>query len=148
MSNFRTRLFNNLPYGETKMDFKLPSDFMDVEEAKPVPAGLYTVRITDVEEGKGKDSGLAMLIVTMDIPDQPKAAGIVTYIQIPGQEGLKNPEWTALNMKRFLTTFGIDFESGSFSTDSIPGQQAEVKLKLEHDDNYGDKNAIQFAKLT
>ncbi len=129
------------------MDFQLDADFMDVEEAKPVPAGMYTVRITDVEEGEGKKSGLAMLIVSMDIPDQPKAQGMTTYLQIPGQEGLKNPEWTALNLKRFLVTFGIDFESGTFSTDGMLGQQAEVKLGLEHSDKFGDKNVVILNKL-
>lgn len=130
------------------MDFTLPEDFMDVQESKPVPDGLYDVRITEAEIAESKSSGLQQIIAQCDLPEHPDAAIIYTYLQLPGQDGLKNAEWTSLNMKRFLVAFNIPFE-GSVSVEAFPGSIANLKLSLEHDESgkYGDKNVLVLPKL-
>ncbi|MHA1970741.1 MAG: hypothetical protein ACTSXE_02720 [Candidatus Thorarchaeota archaeon] len=128
------------------MDYQLPEDFMNVEEAKPVPRSQYEVRIVNAEVGTSEKSGLDRIAVQCEIPDHPNAAPIYTYLQLPGQEGLKNPDWTNLQMKRFLTAFNIPFD-GSFNIETFPGATAFVTLDIEHDDTYGDKNVMQLPKL-
>jgi len=132
------------------MDFQIPSDFMTAKEAEVVPKGMYPLVVEDAEVGESNTSGLVQLSLRFSIEGYDNAKPIYLYLQAPGQDGLKNPSWTALQLKRFIIAFNIPYAPGMTFAEIAQaslGARAMVNLSVEHDDKYGAKNIIQLPQL-
>lgn len=133
------------------MDYKLPDNFMEIEDTKAVPAGLYTLRITDVDYVESQSSHIMQYVVKCDIPDNSSALPITTYLQDPGDPN-SDVEKALRRIKGFLLAFGVQAEPGASLADimqSLPGVTAQLPLRYEEDQTgkYGPKNSIQIPKF-
>ena len=133
------------------MDFQIPDDFMEATDPKPVAGGQYDLIVVNVELGESKSSGAWQADIEIEIQGQ-NALPIHKYLQAPGQEGLKNPDWTLREFKRFCLAFDIPVTPGASFNDIISGIQgavASLPLDIEVDETgkYGDKNGIVFPKI-
>ena len=132
------------------MDFEISPDFMNAKEPEIVAKGMYPLIIADAEVCESKTSGAIQAAVRFDIDGNPDAKPVYMYVQAPGQDCLKNPEWTALQFKRFIMAFEIEYNAGDTFAEIMQaslGQSALVALDVEYDDKYGNKNAVNLPQL-
>lgn len=114
----------------------------DVIERKNVPAGDYSLVITDISE-KPAQSGSAMLTVVHGIEGEIDAQAVKHWITLPTEgddaETVRNK---SLGLKRYLVNAGIDFDAEGFNTDELLGHSFSGALGVDMIDTDRDGNPI------
>lgn len=90
----------------------MPSDFEEIEEAKPVAGGLYALRIASAELRKEEDgsnktskNGELMFSLRIEFEDQPDNPAIFHNLMMPNED---SKPFTKVMTKKFLQIFNID----------------------------------------
>lgn len=104
-------------------------------DANPVlPDGEYEAVIFNAETGTTKN-GDPKLAVTLKVYEPDGRNPLVTD-HIVEPFGLRR-------LKRLCGATGVDFDSGEVDPSKLVGQNVRVKLRVRHDDEYGDSNNVQ-----
>ena len=120
----------------------------DIEEQKALPAGNYLVRISNAELTNSK-AGNPMLKVIAEFPDEPTGSSIFHFINMPIED---TPEDQArmrlLELKRMLVAFGCkNFSSKGVDPSELIGQECELYVSVEQDQNGIDRNRLNMPKI-
>ena len=119
----------------------------DIEEQKALPAGQYLVRVTDAVMMNSK-AGNPMLRIITEFPDEPSGSDVWHYINMPVKD---TPEDQArmrlLELKRILTAFDCDFGPKGFEPTGLIGQECELYVSVEQDQNGIDRNRLNAPTL-
>jgi len=119
----------------------------DIEEQKALPAGQYLVRISGAELMNSK-AGNPMLRIIAEFPDEPSGSDVWHYINMPVDD---TPEDQArmrlLELKRILVAFGCDYGPKGFDPAGLIGQECELYVSVEQDQNGTDRNRLNAPKI-
>lgn len=126
-------------------------DFDSVVEPRPVAAGRYPVQITAAvvkETGeRSKNPGRPQIVVTVGFtgPSQAEqnAPTVNHYISLPHPDDEpKTNNFKALQLKRFLEAFRINYDSNGIDLDQITfemiGANADLEVGLSDPDDDGN----------
>lgn len=135
---------------------KLDYDLDNVAEQQAVPAGVYDLVITGAENRESgpnsKHPGAPMIRVSIAFKDlNLNAPNISHFISLPFGDDDENASFKLLQLKRFITLFGIPYENGMDSDDllmQMSGQEARAQVNLsEPDDNGNVYNRLSVPRL-
>ncbi len=129
--------------------FKLPENFTEIEEPKPLAPGMYYLNIVDATAKESKN-GAAMIVLRLDFEEHPDAPTIFHHLVAPTQKNIKdghgNMMW--LNIKKFLSVFEInDPQDGILLPEDFSGQSANIYVGVEPDQNGTPRNVLQINKV-
>lgn len=122
----------------------------DVKEPEPVPEGVYDLRIVKTQDTESK-KGNPMTVITIRIEDAgiKNPSPIVHYMTYPDAdlpEEQKN--FRLLDIKRFLSVFGIPFDPHGFDTDGLQGATANKAMVVQEEgDDKIIRNRIRLPRL-
>lgn len=126
---------------------RIPINLADVEESKPVAAGVkYNLIITEAGETTSK-AGNPQIEVSIAIEGHDNAPNLRHYVSLPQTGEGKDPSkenYKALLLKRFLVLFNIPFNGGEFDTQDFAGAKAFAELGL---DDSGDFNRLILPRM-
>ena len=109
----------------------IPINLNEVKEAKPVPAGLYDLVITDCEEAKSKN-GFPQFVVTMGIEGHEDAPALRHYASIPSPDDEPQKiQGKMLFLQRFLIMFGIKVGADGFDTAAVAQEMVGARARGE-----------------
>lgn len=121
----------------------------EVKEAQVMEEGAYDLIIESADEKESK-KGKPMIECVIQFSDHPNASPIWYYLSLPHEDDEpKARNFKMLNLKRFLTMFGIPFDSSGFDTNDFFGasaRNAHVKVS-EPDENGNTRNELNLPKL-
>lgn len=121
----------------------IPLNFDEVQENKPVGAGLHAMQITGCEiSATGADSkkpGTPMFKVSIGFPEEPDTMNLTQYIVLPNEDDdaelIKNK---ARGLKRFLEMFKVPYDKSGIDIEKIAfdmiGCQAQGETELGEPD--------------
>jgi hypothetical protein len=121
----------------------------DAKEAEPVPEGEYDLRIVKAEDGPSK-KGNAMTTVYIKVEDSayPNAALVRHWITYPDRDTPADQrQMRLLDIKRFLTCFGVAQESNGFNSDDLLGSVGRSFLYQEEADDGNVYNRLRLPRL-
>lgn len=106
-----------------------------------LPAGEYNAQLDSVEETVSKSSGNAMLEVVWLVVDQGRDWRIYDYIVNPGG----NSAGTIWKLKKIARAWGMgpEFDNGTFDLNEYRGRIITLKLIVQQQDGYSDKNSVK-----
>jgi hypothetical protein len=116
-----------------------------VSEAVTVPEGTYDLRIEGCEEKTSVNTGRDMLMVMLHIENPPAGvenpATVFHYVNLPMEDDEpRTVQMMLLEIKRFLTVFGVPFEEHGFDSNDLPGAVGECFLiEEEYEGRIGNK---------
>ena len=120
----------------------------DIEEQKALPAGQFVVRIRIAELMNSK-KGNPMLRIIAEFPDEPSGSDVWHYINMPVDD---TPEDQArmrlLELKRTLVAFDCEYGPKGFDPAGLIGQECELYVSVEQDQNGVDRNRLNMPKVT
>lgn len=127
----------------------IPVDVSGVTEPKAVPGGRYDLSVSSAEEGLSKEKRKPMITVYLNIDGHTDAPNVRHSISLPAPEDeAKTKAFKMLLLKRFLTLFGIPYDSNGFNLEDFIGATATAELKLgEVDDNGNQYNELVMPKM-
>lgn len=120
-----------------------------VKEAEPVPEGDYELRIVKSEDGESK-AGNSMTTVYMRVEDNnyPNAALVRHWLTYPDSHTPQDQrQMRLLDIKRFLSCFGIPFEKGGFNSDDLMGATGRCMVTQEEGDDGNVYNRLRLPRL-
>jgi hypothetical protein len=121
----------------------------DAKEAEAVPEGEYDLRIVKSEDGESK-KGNAMTTVYIKIEDNsyPNAALLRHWITYPDRDTPADQrQMRLLDIKRFLTCFGVAMEGNGFNSDDLIGATGRSFLYQEEGDDGNIYNRLRLPRL-
>lgn len=120
----------------------------DVPDLHAKEEGEYELRIIDAEIKtiQKVDSawyGAQMVLVKMDIPEDPNSKDITHTIFLP-KEGDTEKEMAQRlrGLKIFCDAFGYDYSNG-INVEDLKGLTGWALLKVEESDEYGEQNRVK-----
>lgn len=126
---------------------KVPLD--DAKEQEAVPEGEYDLRIVKAEDGESKKGNpmttVMIAIENSGIPNPNIVRHWLTYPDDNTPADQRNMR--LLDIKRFLTAFGVPTEDGGFNSDDLPGQTARCFLSQEEGDDGQIYNRLRLPRL-
>jgi hypothetical protein len=120
----------------------------DVKEPKAVPEGEYDLRIIDAEDTESK-KGNPMTVVRIAIEGED-AMPIRHYITYPDDNlPREQVQMRLLDLKRFLTCFGIPFDPSGFNSEDLAGATGRcMVIQEEANDESGNiYNRLRLPRL-
>lgn len=121
----------------------------DVKEPSIVPEGEYDLRIVKKEDKESK-KGNPMTVCYIRIEDAAVAnpAIIVHYMTPPTAETPPDQvPMRALDIKRFITLFGVGYDERGFDTDDLVGATCRGYVIQEEGDDKVVRNKLRLPKL-
>lgn len=121
----------------------------DVSEPETVPEGEYELRIVKKEDTESK-KGKPMTKVYIRIEDAPvRNAGVIVHYLLPPDADTppEQREMRLLEIKRFVTLFGVAYDERGFDTDDLVGATARGPLVLEEGDDKVIRNRLKLPRL-
>lgn len=119
----------------------------DVKEPKAVAEGEYELRIIDAEDTESK-KGNPMTVVKIALEQHPDAYPIRHYITYPSDDTPPDQiNMRVLDIKRFLTCFGVAFEGNGFNTEDLVGQTGRCMVTQEDGDDGNVYNRLRLPRL-
>jgi hypothetical protein len=124
----------------------------DAKEPEAVPEGPYDLRIVKHEDGESKKSGNPMTTVFIKIEDaaHPTAALVRHWLVPPTHDTPADQrQMRLLDIRRFLTAFGVSMQGDGFDSDDLDGATAsQIMLTQETNDETGDVyNRLKLPRL-
>lgn len=120
-----------------------------VKEGEIVAEGRYQLRITKADDTESK-KGNPMTRIVIRIEDAPTANALpIFYYMNHIYAGLSDDQvqMRSLEIKRFLTLFGVPFEQGGFDTQDLVGQTAEAFVGQEEGEDKIMRNRLVLPRL-
>jgi len=117
----------------------LPEGSLDVQAPIVVTPGLYNVRIKNVNLKKSK-AGNDMIVAWHTFVDEDNAKEFVEHFVLSSDPS----SFPARLLMCYLRTFGIDCEGGEFDTDDLQDAEAEVKIGVDSNDQFGVTNKLSL----
>lgn len=121
----------------------------EVKEGQVVPEGEYELRIIKVEDGESK-KGNMMTTVLIKIEDAgiPNPNVIRHWLVHPTSDlPPDQKQMRLLDIKRFLTLFGVAFDRGGFDSDDLLGQTAKCEVRQEEGEDKEIYNRLRLPRL-
>ena len=119
----------------------------DIEEQKALPAGQYLVRISNAELMNSK-KGNPMLRIIAEFPDEPSGSDVWHYINMPVEDTPEDQErMRLLELKRTLEAFNCEYGPKGFDPAGLMGQECELYISVEQDQNGIDRNRLNMPKV-
>lgn len=121
----------------------------NVREPEVVPEGEYDLRIVKKEDTKSK-KGNPMTVCYIRIEDAstPNPAIVTHYLTPPTSDTPPDQvQMRSLDIKRFVTLFGIGYDERGFDTDDLVGAVARGTLVQEEGDDGVIRNRIKLPRL-
>lgn len=119
----------------------------DVKEAGVADEGTYSLTASFVAERESKNTGRPMIVVGHVINGEADIAPIYKYLNLP-QEGDEpsTVKMFELEIKRYLTMIGLEYDPTGFDSDLIYGQDFEAYVTKDEilDDEGNPKNPPDF----
>tara|TARA_Y100000310_G_C20423555_1_gene687853 strand:+ start:120 stop:572 length:453 start_codon:yes stop_codon:yes gene_type:complete len=114
----------------------------DASEPSAVAAGQYIIRVGQAEFRNSK-AGNPMLQLICELPDEPSAAGIFHFVMMPTRT-MESDQKTRrkLELKRLLHAFSVPYTAAGFDPGALIGQECEMYVSVEQDDNGVDRNRL------
>ena len=114
----------------------------DTVEPCAVAAGQYLIRVGQSEFRNSK-KGNPMRQLICELPDEPSAAGIFHFVMMPTKE-MDTDQKTRrkLELKRLLHAFNVPYTAQGFDAGALIGQECEMYVSVEQDDNGIDRNRL------
>lgn len=114
----------------------------DVKEPEPVAEGTYDLRITKAMDTESK-KGNPMTVITIRIEDAgiKNPSAIIHYMTYPDEDlPEEQRNYRLLDIKRFLSVFGIKYDPHGFDTDELVGATATKAMVVQES---GDDDIIR-----
>ena len=101
------------------------------------PAGTYDFEVKSAEETTSKSSGAEMVKLTLSVFNE---AGAKTSVF----DYLVSSEKAIFKIRQFAAAVGLleEYEAGELDALDMEGRGGKLKLKVESNEQYGDKNAV------
>lgn len=125
-------------------------DLGSAKETVAVPEGEYDLRVASFDltkSQKGNDMYKALILV--ESSEYPNAQPITEYLTLPSKNhDEKARNFLALQIKRFLSVFGIPFEAGGFNDEDVNGATGRcMVVQDEPDENGNIWNKLRMPRL-
>ena len=89
-----------------------------------------------------------MLRIITDFPDEPSGSDIWHYINMPVKDTPEDQvRMRLLELKRILTAFDCDDGPKGFEPTGLIGQECELYVSVEQDQNGTDRNRLNAPPL-
>src|SRR5690606_6161340 len=112
--------------------------FSNVQEKRPVPKGVYELRVENAENHISNESKKPSVKVTLLIEGNPEAPKVIHYLPLPNQDDDADKVSNKMIMiKRFLECFGITYEDNGFNLEDFFGAAGQCELGLTDPDDPG-----------
>jgi hypothetical protein len=135
----------------------VPVNFDEAQEAKPAPAGQYTLQITAAEEAttgpNSQHPGSPQLKITLGFPENPNTPNVMQYMSLPNEhDDASKANYKALLLKRFLVHFKIPFDPNGLDLEKVcmemVGATARTEVTLSEPNESGDVyNRLKIPKI-
>ena len=126
----------------------MPDNFNDIKEPAPVADGFYALRVVSAKlKEKKTKNGEVMFRVDIENTDNPDCPTIFHNLIMPNQD---TKPFTALMMKRFCLTFGVDPNQIDPAGSCFQGAETNCKLKYvakDEEGGYPAKNELVLPEL-
>jgi hypothetical protein len=122
-------------------------DLDDAKEPEVAPEGEYDLRIVKVEDGQSK-AGNDMTTCTIAFEGHPEWRAIKHWITYPDSD--TPPDQKAMRLvdiKRFLTCFGVAHDGTGFDSDDLVGQTGFCLVIQEDGDDDNTYNRLRLPRL-
>ena len=139
----------------------MDADFSQDYEDRPVPEGLYNLRIIKAEEKVSKNSSADMIQCILEIEGVEGASNIFHYLVMPigskqsAERGVEEDDSNKVRNKmrsltRFLTLFGIKYEKKGFNTEDLIGASANNVVVIQETPEGWDspQNSIKLPAIS
>ena len=122
-------------------------ELKDAQELEVAPEGEYDLRIVKAEDGESK-SGNDMTTVTIAFEGHPEWQAVRHWITYPNAD--TPPDQRAMRLidiTRFLTCFGVNFDDDGFDSDDLVGQTGRCLVIQEEADDGNTYNRLRLPRL-
>lgn len=117
---------------------KFAIDLTKVQDIKPIPTGVYVVRILDVDATKKSKAGNEKMVVKTEI----LAPTAVAATQKNWWFSLSLVESALFRLKQLMEAAGIPLKPGGFDTADLIGKEVGAVVNLEETKEYGIRNQV------
>ena len=121
----------------------------DAKEPEPVGEGMYDLRITKAQDTESK-KGNPMTVITIRVEDAgiKNPSPIVHYMTYPDEDlPDEQKNFRLLDIKRFLSVFGIPFDPHGFDTDGLVGATGRAMVIQEEGQDNIMRNKLRLPRL-
>ena len=122
-------------------------ELKDAQELEVAPEGEYDLRIVKAEDCESK-SGNDMTTVTIAFEGHPEWQAVRHWIMYPNAD--TPPDQRAMRLidiTRFLTCFGVNFDDDGFDSDDLVGQTGRCLVIQEEADDGNTYNRLRLPRL-
>jgi hypothetical protein len=117
---------------------KFAIDLSKVQDIKPLPAGVYAVRIVEIDATKKSKTGNDKLVIKTEII----APASVAATQKNWWFSLSLVESALFRTKQLFEKANVPIRAGGFDTADLIGREVGVVVNLEETKEYGIRNQI------
>lgn len=124
-------------------------DLDDAHEQQVVPEGEYQLSIVKAEDGESK-KGNEMTTVYIKVENSPipNPSLIRHWITYPDPDTpAEQRNLRLVDIKRFLTVFGVAHEGGGFNSDDLVGATGQCLVIQEEGDDGNNYNRLRLPRL-
>jgi hypothetical protein len=122
---------------------KFQIDLTAVQDLKPVPAGVYVLRVIEIDGDKTSRAGNKKLVVKYEI----KAPSSVAQTQKFFWGSLTLVESAFFRIKQLFEACNVPIRKEGFDTTDLIGKEVGAIISEEHTQEFGHRNQIvQFLK--
>ena len=136
----------------------MPFVELDLEkdyEDKPVPEGVYPLRIIKADDKESKKgNAMTQLFIGIESDEYPDASPFNHFLVYPNKD--TEPDTRRLfmqNITRTLAVFGVKYDANGFDSDDLVGAEGESLVELKPagstDDgkDFPEQNALRAPRL-
>jgi hypothetical protein len=122
---------------------KFAIDLTQVQDLKPIPQGVYVLKIIEIDSDKTSRAGNKKMVVKSEI----KAPASVAQTQKFFWFSLTLVESAYFRIKQLMEAAGIPLKNTGFDTTDLIGKEVGAIVSEEHTQEFGHRNQIvQFLK--
>lgn len=124
-------------------------DLNNAQEPDIVPEGSYNLRIVKAEDGESKQGNeMTTVYIKVESDDFPNSQIIKHWLTYPNSGTPEDQRAMRLiDIKRFLTCFGIKFEGEGFNSEDLVGATGECLVTQEEADDGNTYNRLRLPRL-
>ncbi len=117
---------------------KFAIDLTKVQDIKPIPTGVYVVKILDIDATKKSRTGNDKMVVKTEI----LAPAAVAQNQKNWWFSLSLVESALFKLKQLIEAAGVPVKAGGFDTADLIGKEVGAVVNLEETKEYGIRNQV------
>lgn len=99
------------------------------KEQKIAPEGQYALVVRSFKAGMSK-AGNRQYIADIAFEEFPEYQNIRDFFSIP-KDGAPNPDSAVRKLRRFLSSFGIEFDDDGFDDETVVGAAAALEVSVD-----------------